>query len=65
MMTPFDTNLMSHTADKHRHLSEAERIAHAEQRRRALSSFRAFVALVFASAPRHGVVLPKIPASTQ
>ena len=59
MMTPFDTNLMTHTAEKHRHPTQAERHARAEEKRRNRAAFWTFVDTVFGMVPRHGAVLPK------
>ena len=63
MMTPFDTSLMHHKAEKYRLPTEEERVARAEAKRRARAAFRAFVAQVFEFAPRHGTVIPKAQAT--
>ena len=57
MMTPFDTNLMTHKAEKHRLLTQVEREARAEEKRGNRAALWAFVEKVFEMAPRHGDVL--------
>ncbi|MBS0123178.1 hypothetical protein [Thetidibacter halocola] len=63
MFTPFDTAHLTHTADRHGAADAATREANRQRRAARRAAFHAFVAQVFAQAPRHAA--PVKPVTTR